>query len=89
MDVKVGQMVSAGMQSIRVVNLSNLKVKAEIAEAYISKVKQGNDVVVLFPDLNKDIIENFLGSKFKSFYNRAYKIFYCGDVNFLHPDNEK
>lgn len=54
-DVKVGQAISPGLPSIRVVNLSNLKVKAEIAEAYIAKVKQGNDVIVEFPDLDKEI----------------------------------
>lgn len=54
-NVKLGQAVSPGMQSIRVVNLNNLKVKAEIAETYISKVKQGNDVIIVFPDLNKEI----------------------------------
>ena len=54
-DVKVGQAVMPGMQSIRVVNLSNLKVKAEIAESYIAKVKQGNDVIIVFPDLNKEV----------------------------------
>ena len=54
-DIKIGQAVMPGMRAIRVVNLSNLKVKAEVAEAYISKVKQGNDVVVVFPDLQKEV----------------------------------
>lgn len=54
-DIKIGQSVQPGMRAIRVVNLSNLKVKAEIAEAFISKVKKGNDVVISFPDAGKEI----------------------------------
>ncbi len=54
-DIKVGQAVQPGSQAIRVVNLSNLKVKAEVAESYIAKVKQGNEVMMVFPDLDKEI----------------------------------
>lgn len=53
--LRVGQTAAPGMPSIRVVNLSKLKAKADVAEAYASKVKKGNDVVVVFPDLNKEI----------------------------------
>lgn len=54
-NIKIGQAVAPGMTAIRVVNLSNLKVKGEIAESYISKVKHGNDVILFFPDINKEI----------------------------------
>lgn len=54
-DIKVGQGVAPGMPVMRVVNLNDLKVRGEIAEAYISTVKTGNDVVVVFPDRNKEI----------------------------------
>jgi RND family efflux transporter MFP subunit len=54
-DIKVGQTTAPGIPAIRVVNLSNLKVKGEIAEAYASKVNKGNAVLIHFPDLNKDI----------------------------------
>lgn len=54
-DIKVGQGVAPGMPVMRVVNLNDLKVRGEIAEAYISTVKTGNDVVVFFPDRNKEI----------------------------------
>jgi membrane fusion protein, multidrug efflux system len=53
--LRVGQTAAPGMPSIRVVNLSRLKAKADVAEAYASKVKKGNDVIVEFPDLNKEI----------------------------------
>ena len=54
-DIKIGQAIIPGMPAIRVVNLTNLKVKAEVAEAFISKVKKGNDVVIIFPDAGKEI----------------------------------
>lgn len=51
LDLKIGQMFAPGMPGIRVVNFSNLKVKADLAEAYISKVSDGDSVEVYFPDL--------------------------------------
>lgn len=52
---KIGSAVAPGFPTVRVVNLTNMKVKAEVAESYISKVKRGCDVVIFFPDLNKEI----------------------------------
>ncbi|MGE0567132.1 MAG: efflux RND transporter periplasmic adaptor subunit [Bacteroidia bacterium] len=49
-DIKLGQLVAPGMPAIRVVNFNNLKIKAEIAESYISKVHRGDKVIVSFPD---------------------------------------
>ncbi|MBK7886111.1 MAG: efflux RND transporter periplasmic adaptor subunit [Bacteroidetes bacterium] len=49
-DLKVGQAFSPGMPGLRVVNFSKLKVQAEVAEAYISKVEKGDPVEVYFPD---------------------------------------
>lgn len=51
MDLKLGQAVSPGMPGITVVNATNLRVKAEIAESYGSKVNSGDDVKVIFPDI--------------------------------------
>jgi RND family efflux transporter MFP subunit len=50
-DIKLGQATMPGMPAIRVVNMNTLKVKGEVAESYLSKVKTGNDVVVIFPDM--------------------------------------
>ncbi|MEY3679177.1 MAG: hypothetical protein RI924_1318, partial [Bacteroidota bacterium] len=50
-DIKVGQAVMPGMPGIRVVNSSNLKVKAMVAESYAGKVNQGDEVSVILPDL--------------------------------------
>ncbi|HRH67758.1 MAG TPA: efflux RND transporter periplasmic adaptor subunit, partial [Bacteroidia bacterium] len=48
-NIKVGQTMAPGVPAFRVVNLSSLKVSAEVAESYISKVKRGNDVLIYFP----------------------------------------
>jgi membrane fusion protein, multidrug efflux system len=53
--IKVGQSVAPGVPAVRVVNLSSLKVKGEVAESYISKIKSGSDVVLSFPDMNKEV----------------------------------
>lgn len=49
-DVKIGQAFAPGMPGLRVVNFAKLKVQAEVAETYITKVKQGDPVEVYFPD---------------------------------------
>jgi membrane fusion protein (multidrug efflux system) len=54
-EIKVGQSVAPGMPAIHVVNLSALKVKAEVAESFINKVQKGNDALIYFPDLDKEI----------------------------------
>ncbi|MES2416737.1 MAG: efflux RND transporter periplasmic adaptor subunit [Bacteroidota bacterium] len=50
MDLKVGQSVAPGMSGIRVINTSNLKAKAQLAEAYAGRVSAGDEVNVIFPD---------------------------------------
>jgi RND family efflux transporter MFP subunit len=52
---KVGEMASPGMGVVRVVNLSNLKVSAKVSDTYAASVKQGDEVIVKFPDLKKDL----------------------------------
>jgi membrane fusion protein (multidrug efflux system) len=54
-NTKVGQAIAPGMGVIRVVNLSKLKIKGEVAESYISKIRTGNPVVIYFPDTKKEI----------------------------------
>ncbi len=54
-DVKLGQTVSPGMPSIRVINYSNLKVKADVSENYASKIHKGSPVIVRFPDTSDSL----------------------------------
>lgn len=53
-NVKVGELASPGMGVVRIVNLSNLKVVAKVADAYVASVKKGDEVIIKFPDLNRD-----------------------------------
>ena len=54
-DIKLGQATMPGLPAIRVVNMNSLKVKGEVAESYLAKVKSGNDVVVILPDMNDTV----------------------------------
>jgi len=53
--IKEGEMAAAGFPSFRVVELSNLKVKANLSESYINSVKPGDPVSVRFPLLNREL----------------------------------
>lgn len=54
---RVGQFATAQNPDpcFRVINLASLKVKAEVAETYANKVKQGNKVLLYFPDISTEI----------------------------------
>jgi len=56
-NIKVGGVVSPDPRLVayRVVAFSNLKVTAEVSEAYSSKVQKGDKLIVLFPDVNKQV----------------------------------
>ena len=85
---KVGQMVSPGMPggSIRVVNMSGIKVQADIAEAYAARVKTGNDVIVSFPDFGKEFTSKVsFASRYIDPVNRAFRVeskLSSGDMEF-------
>ncbi|MBP1651175.1 MAG: efflux transporter, family, subunit [Bacteroidetes bacterium] len=52
---KLGDNAAPGSTSFRVVNNVNLRVLANVAEAYAGVVKTGDQVVVRFPDIDKQI----------------------------------
>jgi membrane fusion protein (multidrug efflux system) len=56
-NIKVGGVVTPDprLAAYRVVAFRNLKVSAEVSEAYSSRVQVGDKLVVLFPDLNKTV----------------------------------
>lgn len=54
-DIKVGSSVAPGVPCIRVVNFSNMKLKANIAESQAGRVKAGDKVVIVFPDIHKEV----------------------------------
>jgi membrane fusion protein (multidrug efflux system) len=56
-NIKVGGVVSPDprLAAYRVVAFKNLKVSAEVSEAYSSRVQQGDKLIVMFPDINKQV----------------------------------
>jgi RND family efflux transporter MFP subunit len=63
-NVKVGESAMPGMGIARVVNLSSLKVVAKVADTYSGTVKRGSEVLIKFPDTNKEYRArvNFVGA---------------------------
>jgi RND family efflux transporter MFP subunit len=56
--LKVGEFFSpqsATVSGIRIVNTNNLKVKVEVPENYLNKVKEGANLRVTIPDINKTL----------------------------------
>jgi len=56
-NIKVGGVVTPDprLAAYRVVAFKNLKVSAEVSEAYSAKVQVGDRLIVLFPDINKQV----------------------------------
>lgn len=75
--LRVGQMASPGVptSAIRVINMGVAKISAEVAETYATRIKNGDDAIVSFPDLGKDIDckLNFT-SRFIDPTNRTFKV---------------
>ncbi len=55
-NIKLGQAIAPGMPAISVINFSNLKVKADVAESYASRIKNGNEALILFPDTKDSVV---------------------------------
>lgn len=53
--LKQGQAISPGIPLCNIVNMTNLKVTGAVTEAYVAKIKRGDEVKIYFPDLNKEI----------------------------------
>ncbi len=73
--VRVGQAVSPSMPVFRVVNFNSLKVTADVAEAYTSKIQTGDDVIVYLPDIRKEITARVtFCSKYINTVNRTFSV---------------
>ncbi len=73
--IKVGQAVSPTVPAFRVVNFSNLKVTADVAEAYADKINTGDQVIVYLPDIKQEIIARVtFCSKYINPTNRTYAV---------------
>jgi membrane fusion protein, multidrug efflux system len=53
-NIKLGQAVSPGLPAFRVVNLSNMRVVADLAESYIAKINAGDEVKLYFKDYQRE-----------------------------------
>jgi len=76
-NIKVGGVVSPDprLAAYRVVEFKNLKVTAEVSEAYSSKVQIGDKLIVSFPDVNKQLeTEVTFVSKYINPVNRTFLI---------------
>ncbi|HSH20727.1 MAG TPA: efflux RND transporter periplasmic adaptor subunit, partial [Draconibacterium sp.] len=75
--LRVGQMASPGMPNsiIRVINMSVAKISADVSETYAARIRNGDSVVISFPDLGKEIETklNFT-SRFIDPTNRTFKV---------------
>ncbi len=74
-DVKIGQATSPGIPAFKVVNLRSLKVTAEVAESYSSKINKGDKVKIKLKDLGKEVDAKItFASKVIDPLNRTFKI---------------
>lgn len=75
--LKVGQMASPGVptSAIRVINMNTAKITADVSENYASRIKNGNPVMVRFPDLGKEIESKLsFSSRYIDPTNRTFRV---------------
>lgn len=73
--LKLGQSVSPGYPVFRVVSFGKLKVVTHVAEAYASKIKVGDDILVYLPDIKKEIPAKVtFTSNYINQVNRTYNV---------------
>ncbi|TET71333.1 MAG: efflux RND transporter periplasmic adaptor subunit [Candidatus Aminicenantes bacterium] len=71
--IKEGEMAVAGMGAVRVVQLSNLKIKVDLSEVYISRIKKNDFVHVKIPatgrefDLRVDAVSQVIDPQNRTF----------------------
>ena len=80
-NIRVGETFSpqtASMAGIRIVNTGNLKVTANVPENYLGQVKEGSNIRINFPDINKTInakvsvMGKIIDPNSRSFYIEAH-----------------
>lgn len=74
--IKEGEMAMPGLQTMQVVNLDNLYVDADVSEAYLTKVKKGDMVLLEFPsypDIKMKVPVHRIGNVVKT-ANRTFTV---------------
>lgn len=73
--VKIGQSIAPGMIAFRVVNFSQVKVMVDVSETYASKVRNGDEAVIAFPDFNEEVKAKVtFASRFINPSNRSFQV---------------
>lgn len=86
---KVGESVAPGVEAFRVVNLSNLRVEANVSESYLGNIQRGDEAKIEFPDMGQQItakvatVAQAVDSKDRTF---TVTIPLSSAVNFVRPN---
>lgn len=73
--LKIGMAVSPAMPAATVINFSSTKAIAEVAEAYSNRIRKGDKVTVIFPDIDKEVEARVSStSNYINPINRSFKI---------------
>jgi RND family efflux transporter MFP subunit len=73
--IKLGQTASPQLPVFRVVSFNQIKVITDVAEAYASKIKVGDKIVVNLPDIKKEYnAEVTFASNFINQVNRTFRV---------------
>lgn len=54
-NVKIGETAAPGMPVVQVVNLSQMKISAKVADTYINSIKKGDPVTIKLPDVGDEV----------------------------------
>jgi membrane fusion protein, multidrug efflux system len=76
-NIKIGQIASPQLPvpAFRVINFNSVKVKAEVADAYSNRIQTGDNVIVYFPDLNREVTAKISSaSRYISPMNRTFTV---------------
>jgi membrane fusion protein (multidrug efflux system) len=83
-NLKIGQMASPQYPAFRVVSFGKLKVVTDVAEAYASKIKVGDDIIVFLPDIKKEYKAKVtFASNYINQTNRTFRV----EANLYESDN--
>lgn len=71
----VGEMANPAMPMGRIVNIAQVEINAEVSEVYTTSIKRGDEVLVAFPAVNKELpLKVNMVGQFINPTNRTFKI---------------
>ncbi|MCX7735445.1 MAG: efflux RND transporter periplasmic adaptor subunit [Candidatus Kapabacteria bacterium] len=72
---KIGELVSPGLPVVKLTAMSDLKVVADVSEAYLTTIKQGTNVTINFSELDKSLDDKIsVVSKAINPINRTFRV---------------